>query len=297
MNPKMPASILAVLMLAGATTVACGEGTIDAPEGVDEDPKAPVTDPADPAAEPPVSDAGSDGAKGTAPADAGRDASPGRDAAPPPPPPVDVGWIGGTYFVTGKTENNVQFSSDNRSITFYPSTKTYSYTLGRTQTSSGAFVAETTAIRFTTGPLVGKSVAFAADVSENCRIVRVNGSLLSKGAVVAGCPFVRAPLTSAECARRGTYTKTTKSGSIGSSGSGSESSYTTRITLEKDRFYRYETSSSRTTCFQFECKTLYNDAQDLVGSWALSGSTITGPSTTLADLATYTFAPGAGACP
>ena len=305
MNVKTPLSMLAFLMLAGASTAACQNEVGDATAIPDGKENVVPSTLGETGSETEV-DAGSSADGGKRPSnDAGapRDSgTPPQDAAsppppPPPPPPVNVDWLGGTYSFYGKTENNVQFSSENRSVTFYPTTKTYSYALGRSSPSTGSFVPETTGIRFTNGPLLGKNIVFASDISPNCRVLRLNGATLSKSSIVAACPFVRAPLTPAECARRGTYTKTTSSGSIGSSGSGSESSFTTRISLERDRFYVYETSSTRRTCVQFECKSLRNDAADLVGSWALTGSTITGPNVTTAELAGFRFTPATGACP
>lgn len=220
----------------------------------------------------------------------------GGDAAPVTPP-VNVDWLGGSYALDGKTENNIQFSSDNRILSFSPAAKTYTYTLGRSSTTSGSFVADATGVRLTTGPLYNTRITFASDVSANCRVLRLGSSTLSRSSVVAQCPFTRAPLSSAECGKRGTYTRTTKSGSIGSSGSGSESQYTTRVTLEKDRFFRRETSTYRTTCFQFNCKSLLDEPVDQVGMWSLSGSTVAGPNLSAAELAGFTFVPGSGACP
>ncbi len=221
----------------------------------------------------------------------------GKGDAGPAPTPVNVDWLAGTYALIGKTENNIQFSSDNRILSFSPAAKTYTYTLGRSSTSSGSFVADATGVRLTTGPLYNTRIDFASDVSANCRVLRLGGSMLSRSSVVTQCPFTRAPLTAAECGKRGTYTRTTKSGSIGSSGSGSESEYTTRITLEKDRFFRVETSTYRTTCFQFNCKSLLNEPVDQVGTWSLSGSTVVGPNVSTAELAGFTFAAGSGTCP
>jgi len=286
---KLPL-LLTALLLAAATTLACRTDVVGSGEGED----APEAEPAGDDDGPP--DAG----------DAPRpDASRPRDAAAPPTPrdaaappaPVNVDWLAGTYAFYGKVENNVTFSSDNRAITFSPAARTYTYTLGRSSTGSGAFTAAATGVRFTSGPLTGRGITFSTDLSVSCRVLRLEGATLAKGAPVPACPFPSPSLTAAECARRGTYVRTTESGSIGSSGSGSESTFTTRITLEKDRFYRYETSSTRTTCFQFDCKTLTNDAADIVGAWALSGTTVSGPGLSAASLAEYRFTPATGACP
>ena len=226
-----------------------------------------------------------------------KDGGGGSGDAGPVTPPVNVDWLGGTYALYGKTENNIQFSSDNRILSFSPTAKTYTYTLGRSSTSSGSFVADSTGVRLTTGPLYNTRINFASDVTANCRVLRLGSSTLSRSSAVAQCPFTRAPLTATECGKRGSYARTTKSGSIGSSGSGSESEYTTRITLEKDRFFRVETSTYRTTCFQFNCKSLLNEPVDQVGTWSLSGSTVVGPNVSTAELAGFTFVPGSGACP
>ena len=123
-------------------------------------------------------------------------------------------------------------------------------------------------------------------------------------AEVAGCP-IAAYVPSQACGIVGTWTKQETSGSISSSGSGTETDWTYRITLYRDGFYTYEQSSFKSTCYSYNCNYTSNSAQDEVGRWGLNSSNVYWYMSTASAsaynltsrLAGYSYAASTTACP
>lgn len=211
-----------------------------------------------------------------------------------PPPPAIPDWLVGTYSRTGKQENNVYFDSDNRSLTFRAN-GTYSHSLGRAAATEGTYTIASNVITFQTGALTGTRLGLSTNFDSTCRIILAGpfGTALWRHGEVTGCP-TGARVTVADCSDVGTYTKKQHSGDIGPSGSGSESDYTWTVKLNRDRFYTYDQSSFKTTCFQFDCKYLAGNIQTIVGGWSQAQGA---PPYSMAELRTWTFQRSTLACP
>lgn len=210
----------------------------------------------------------------------------------PPPPTTVPSWLVGTYSRRGKEENNVYFTSDDRSITFNAD-GTYSDKLGKATASSGKFTVTGDVLTFSTGPLSSQTINLKSRFDSTCRILYGFGSALWRYNEVPSCPtFARVAAT--DCGSVGTFTTKSSSGSFSGSGSGTVTDYTTTVTLYRDRFYTYDSSTFRTTCFSGTCKSLSSSIQTVVGDWSVSGGA---PPYTLATLKTWSFSKSSSACP
>ncbi|MFT3713600.1 MAG: hypothetical protein QM817_38575 [Archangium sp.] len=201
-------------------------------------------------------------------------------------------WLAGTYSKRGKTENNVDFTSDNRSLTLRAD-GTFSYTLGNSSASSGTFTYNPTnrTVSFTGGGLSGTSTGFG----DSCRTVSNVVYGMYRSSEVANCP-TSARVPSSSCTYVGRYRKTYTTGSISSSGSGTETDWTDEVVLSRDGFYTIDSSSFRSTCYAYNCHYSSNRSVTLVGTWTASGGA---GSYTMSSLrgAGWVFTPSTATCP
>ncbi len=204
-------------------------------------------------------------------------------------------WFAGVYYSrVGRTENNVAFSSDNRSLTFRTD-GTYSHSLGRSTSTSGNYTVSATQISCTTGALTGTTFSLTSSFRASCRILDGLGSPLWSSSEVTACPTYQR-VTATECAYVGTYRRSSESGSISASGSGSTTSTTDTITLYRDHFFTYYSSRTIRTCFQYDCRSLVNRPTTQVGAWSVSGGAA-GYSLAALRGAGWTFTRSTVACP
>lgn len=209
------------------------------------------------------------------------------------PTPTIPAWLIGSYYRTGKQENNIYFTSDDRSLGF-SANGTYRQQIGNAAETTGKFSVANNTVTFLDGALGGQALSLG-NIDSTCRVLGGFGSPLWRHSEVNGCPTATR-VAPADCANVGTFKKVTHSGDIGSSGSGSESDYTETVTLSRDKFYTINQDRYSTTCFQFNCKSLSNRIQTLVGQW----SPATGAFTyTLAQLhsAGWSFVRSTASCP
>ena len=180
-------------------------------------------------------------------------------------------WIAGTWYQTGKTENNVTFDSDDWSVEL-DADGSYANTYGSSgYTSNGTFTwnPSTNSISFSGGSLAGRTVALGT----TCRTIPGLKFGIYRHSEIPQCP-VSAYVQAAACGAVGTYTKTTTSGSIGDSGSGSETDSAYTVRLYRDGFYTYDQSSFKTTCYSYTCSYSSNHPQTEVGRWGLNSSNV-----------------------
>lgn len=92
----------------------------------------------------------------------------------------------------------------------------------------------------------------------------------------------------------GTFTREDHSGGIDSSGNGRDSTSTTTVTLYRDRFYTFDFSTFKTTCYAYNCQDLASSSQTIVGDWSESGGA---PPYTISTLHSWTFKKSTSSCP
>jgi len=252
-------SLIAALALAFAST-ACGED--------DRSGYSPYS---------PTGSSGSSGSSGTS-------GSSGSSADEHP------AWLEGTSYTKGyKTENNIAFESEDVGIKFNgaPDYK-YEEKVGKSWTKPGTWkVTNKTTLVLSGGETISLSTAMTA----NCKILkRSSGKILYTTDKVEGCPTAK-PLSAAECAKVGTYSKGTQSGT-------SSSSHSTSTTYELDAegVLIYTTGSSQSTCYGSTCKSLTNASAPVVGRWWLSGTTVQSDSSQTVSLTGFEFTKSTEPC-
>jgi len=110
---------------------------------------------------------------------------------------------------------------------------------------------------------------------------------------VTGCPS-GAHVHAEDCVDVGTFTREDHSGGIDSSGNGRDSTSTTTVTLYRDRFYTFDFSTFKTTCYAYNCQDLASSSQTIVGDWSESGGA---PPYTISTLHSWTFKKSTSSCP
>jgi hypothetical protein len=136
-----------------------------------------------------------------------------------------------------------------------------------------------------------RSFTLTGAFTANCRVISMPGMprMFTYG-MVSGCG-VRQPLTTEECNKAGTYTKTDSGGS-----SSSSYEYSTEYKLEPDGFFSYTTSSFRMTCYGDTCKSLSNRSAPIVGRfWVQNGQIMTDALSSV-NVAGFAFTRATAAC-
>jgi hypothetical protein len=199
-------------------------------------------------------------------------------------------WLVGPAYTKGyKTENNIAYESEDVGIKFggAPDFK-YEEKTGKTWSKSGTWKVSKNDLILSVN---SETLPLATALKANCRIFTRGSRVLFTSEDVKSCPFEK-PLSAAECAKVGSYSKGTQSGS-------SSSSYSTSSTyvLDPDGVVSFTTGSSRSTCYSTTCKSVASSTAPVVGRWWLSGSTVQSDAATKVDLTGYDFSPSTDKCP
>jgi hypothetical protein len=199
-------------------------------------------------------------------------------------------WLVGPSWTKGyKTENNIAFESDDSGLKLdgAPDYKIETKT-GKTWSKSGTWKVTS----HTQLVLGSETINLSSAMTANCRILKTSsGKVLYTSSKVKGCPFAK-PLSSAECHKTGSYSKSSTSGSTSSS-LDTSSSYD----LDADGVLVFTSGTTQTTCYGSTCKSLANYAAPAVSRWWLSGSTVVSDGSQSVSLTGYTFSPSSDACP
>lgn len=183
----------------------------------------------------------------------------GGTAAVKPPDPHPA-WLAGYFSNPGHRLTN---SATNEASLSLSAAGSYSYKSCHSCTpSDGKWSVSNDTLTFDGGLLAGKSYDLSTYLTPNCRILKVDGHTIWKSSKVSGCPFMIDPLTTAECAVAGTYTKHEET-----NGDTTSFTYDYELVVDTDRFYSYEYSSDKSYCLDSGCSFFTDDYEPEVGTW------------------------------